>query len=176
MAVHDVHPHRGTAPIGPCYRAGVACLLLAAACAANADLALDPTAACRLLDDHGIRARDGYRDLGQRVFRCASIGQRLPRGSPAPDEVHFAATGDRGRVRQLQLELALHSRGDLRAVLEAFAVLADAMVARSLDQPLPAEARRALHLGIPGAWRVGGADLSLERIGGAVPSLRFVIR
>lgn len=171
-----VRRERWSALIGPSRRAGVACLLLAVASPASADLALDPTAACRLLDDHGIRTRDGYRDLGQRVFRCASIGHRVPRGSPAADEVHYAATGDRGRVRQLQLELALHSRGDLRAVLEAFAVLADAMVARSLDQPLPAEARRALGLGIPGAWYLGGADLSLERIGGAVPTLRFVIR
>ncbi len=174
--MHDRYRHRGRALIGPSRRAGVACLLLAVACAANADLALDPTAACRLLDDHGIRTRDGYHDLGQRVFRCASIGHRVPRGSPAADEVHYAAMGDRGRVRQLQLELALHSRGDLRAVLEAFAVLADAVAMHSLGVPLPAEARRALGLGIPGTWRVGGADLSLERIGGVVPTLRFVIR
>ena len=152
------------------------CLLLAVACAANADLALDPTVACRLLDDHGIRTRDGYRDLGQRVFRCASIGHRVPRGSPAADEVHYAATGDRGRVRRLQLELALHSRGDLRAVLEALAVLAEALTSRSLGQALPADARQAIARGLPGAWQVGGTDLSLERVGGAVPALRFVIR
>jgi hypothetical protein len=161
---------------GLCQRAVVVCLLLAGASPAGADFALAPTAACRLLDDQGLRTRDGYRDLGQGVFRCASIGHRLPRGSAAPDEAHYAATGDRGRARQLQLDLAMHSRGDVRGVLDAFAGLADAMTSRSLGEPLPADARQAIALGVAGTWRVGGADLSLERVGGAVPALRFVIR
>ena len=151
-------------------------LLLAVAPPIRAQLALDPTAACRLLDDHGLRTRDGYRDVGQGVFRCASIGHRLPRGSPAADEAQYAATGERGRARQLQLDLALHTRGDLRAVLEAFAVLADAMATRSLGQPLPVDVRRAIALRASGTWHVGGADLLLERVDGAVPALRFVIR
>jgi hypothetical protein len=168
--------HRRNPLPGLRYRAAILWLLLAGASAAGADLALDPTAACRLLDDHGLRTRDGYRDVGQGVFRCASIGHRLPRTSPAPDEAHYAATGDRGRARQLQLDLALHSRGDVRAVLDAFTVLAEALTSRSLGQALPADARQAIARGLPGTWRVGGADLSLERIGGAVPALRFVIR
>lgn len=151
-------------------------LVFAAAGTVRADLALDPATACRLLDDHGIRTRDGYRDLGQGSFRCASIGHRLPRGSLAADEVHYAATGSRGRAQQLQLDLALHSRGELRAVLDAFAGLAEAMVARGLGEPLPPDARRAIGLGIAGGWRVGSAELSLERITGAVPMLRLVIR
>lgn len=168
--------HRRNRLPGHRYRAAILWLLLAGASPAGADLALDPTAACRLLDDHGLRTRDGYRDVGQGVFRCASIGHRLPRASPAPDEAHYAATGDRGRARQLQLDLALHSRGDVRAVLDAFTVLAEALTSRSLGQALPADARQAIARGLPGTWRVGGADLLLERIGGAVPALRFVIR
>jgi hypothetical protein len=110
------------------------------------------------------------------VFSCASIAHRLPRGSPSPDEARYTAIGDRGRARELQLDLALHSRGDLRAVLDAFVVLVEAVTSRALGKPLPAGARQAIALGVPGSWRVGGAELSLERIGGAVPALRFVVR
>lgn len=152
------------------------CLALTAGPASASGVGIDPAVACGLLDDHGLRVRDGYRDLGRGVFECASIPQRLPRGTTGLDEVRFVATGRRARVGRLQLELSLRSRGDPRPALQAFAALADAMSARGLGQPLPSEARRAITTGIPGAWRVGDAEVALEKIGGAVPALRLFIR
>jgi hypothetical protein len=173
----DARAHgRRAAPLGLRHRAACCLLVLASAFPASAGLALEPTAACRLLDREGLRAREGYRDSGQGTFRCASVGYPFPRGAVGGDEIRFSATGRRGQVGQLQLELALRSRGDLRPVLDAFASLADALSVRSLGQPLPAEARRAMALGVAGAWRVGRAEVALEKITGAVPSLRFVIR
>ena len=157
-------------------RAAPTLLALIVAGPAAAGLAIDPALACGLLGDRGLPTRGGYQDGGQGVFRCASIGQRLPRASRSPDEVRFAATGDRGRVRQLQLELVRGSRGDQRSALDAFVELAQTLVVRSLGQPLPDDARRAIVMGIAGAWRVGRSEIGLEKIVGALPMLRLVIR
>lgn len=151
-------------------------LLLLMSSGAAAGLAIDPGTACRLLDDEGLRTREGYRETQRGLFQCASIPHRLPRGTTGRDEVRFVATGDRGRARQLQLELALQSRGDLRPVLDAFAALAAALVARGLQQPLPAEVRQAVAAGRPGTWPIGGAAVALEQIAGSVPVLRLVVR
>jgi len=149
---------------------------LAVAPATGAGLSLEPATACSLLDDQGIRTRDGYREAGRGLFRCASTEQRWPPGNPTADTVRYAATGDRGRVRQLELEVSLHSRGDLRPVLQAFARLADTLASAALDRPLPLEAHRALRIGTPGTWEIDGTQVALERITGAEPALRFVIR
>ena len=169
---------RGRRPglVGLRYPAAFCLLALASAFPASAGLAMGPKVACGLLDREGLRTREGYRDSGQGTFRCASVGHPFPRGAVGGDEIRFSATGSRGEVGQLQLELALRSRGDLRAVLDAFASLVDALSVRSVGQPLPADARRAMALGVPGAWHIGRAEVALEKITGAVPSLRFVIR
>ena len=151
-------------------------LALASASPASTGLAIDPTLACSLLDDQGLRVREGYRDAGHRVSQCATVDHPVPRGATGGDAIRFSATGTRGQVRRLQLELALRSRGDVRPALEAFASLADLLSARSLGHPLPTDARRAIATGLPGTWRTAGSELALERIAGAVPSLRFVIR
>jgi hypothetical protein len=151
-------------------------LLLACVSPASAGLAIDPAVACRLLDSQGLRTRDGYRDSGHGLFQCQSAQHRLPRGSIAGEEVRYVATGDPGRVRTLQLDLSLRSRGELRPVLESFGVLAEALTAGSLGLPLPRDAAASIAQGVPGSWKVGGADLALERIVGALPALRFVIR
>lgn len=158
------------------WRTAVALLALASASAAGAGLALDPATACGLLDDQGLRTREGYREHQGGLFQCASIPHRWPRGAATGDELRFVATGTRGQVRELRLDLWVRSRGDLRAVLAAFASLAQTLSERALGQPLPLEARQAIAAGVPGTWRVAGAEVALERIAGAVPGLRLVWR
>jgi hypothetical protein len=170
---HGRRPRRWPTRTG---RAALCLLALAGASVAGAGLAIDPTLACGLLGDQGLRVRDGYRDAGRGAHRCTTIDQPFPRGASGGNRVRFSAAGTRARVDQLQLELALGSTGDGRPVLEAFAALSDLLSARSLGRPLPAEARRAVATGIPGTWRSADAEVALERITGAMPSLRFVIR
>lgn len=159
-------------------RIGLAVVLLAlgVTAVAGTGLAMDPSAACALLEDQGLAARDGYRERERGWFECASIPQRWPRGATTGDEVRFAASGGRGRVSQLHLELSLRSRGDVRTVLAAFARLADTLSGRAFGQPLPAEARGAVAAGIAGTWRGAGTEVALERITGPVPALRLIWR
>jgi hypothetical protein len=159
-------------------RAGLAVALLALGITpvAGAGLVLDPAAACALLEDQGLAARDGYRERQRGLFECASIPQRWPPGATAGDEVRFVASGGRGRVSELRLELSLRSRGDVRTVLAAFARLADTLNGRAFGQPLPAEARGAVAAGIAGTWRGAGTEVALERIAGSVPALRLIWR
>lgn len=157
-------------------RRAVALLALASAPAAGAGLALDPAAACGLLDDQGVRTREGYREQQRGLFQCASLPHRWPRGATTGDELRFAASGTRGQVGELRLDLSLRSRGDLRPVLAAFASLADTLSVRALGQPLPLEARQAIASGVPGTWGVAGTEVALERIAGSVPALRLIWR
>jgi hypothetical protein len=159
-------------------RVGLAVALLAIgiAPAAGAGLAMDPAAACALLGDQGLATRDGYRERQRGLFECASIPHRWPPGATTDDEVRFVASGARGRVSQLRLELSLRSRGDVRAVLAAFARLADTLSGRAFGQPLPTEARGAVAAGIVGTWRGAGGEVALERIAGSVPALRLIWR
>jgi hypothetical protein len=137
---------------------------------------MDPAAACALLDDQGLHTREGYRERERGLFECASIPHRWPRGATTDDEVRFTASGSRGRVGQLRLDLSLRSRGDVRPVLAAFALLADTLSVRAFARPLPAEARAAIAAGVAGTWRAAGAEVALERIAGAVPALRLTWR
>jgi hypothetical protein len=157
---------------------GLAVVLLALGIApvAAAGLAMDPAAACALLEDQGLATRDGYRERGRGLFECASIPHRWPPGATTDDEVRFAASGARGRVGELRLELSLRSRGDVRAVRAAFARLADTLSVRAFGQPLPAEARGAITAGIAGTWRGVWGEVALERIAGSVPALRLIWR
>lgn len=136
----------------------------------------DPRTACGLLTDQRLPVRDGYREQQDGSFRCESAPRPLVTGRSVPHEIRYRAVGSRGRVGQLQLALALPSPGDVQPAYGELARLAGLLTMRALDQPLPAEAAQAISIGIPGTWPVSGAEIALERIAGAEPALRFVIR
>jgi hypothetical protein len=122
-------------------------------------------------------AHDGYRERRDGSYGCRSAPQRLAVGSPLPHELRYQAVGDRGRVEQLQLELALRSPGEAQTAYRELARLANLLTSRSLGRGLPEEVARAIGAGTPGTWLpVAGVEIALERIVGAVPALRFVIR
>ena len=135
-----------------------------------------PTSACRLLADQRLPAHDGYREQRDGAYGCRSAPQRLAAGRPLPHEIRYQVVGDRGRVAQLQLELTLRSPGEVQTAYRELARLADLLTIRSLGRALPEEAVRAIGAGTPGTWLVARAEIALERIVGAAPALRFVIR
>lgn len=161
---------------GACLAGLVAIACLGAAQGAAPGPVSDPTIACGLLADQRLPARGGYRERRDGAYGCRSAPQRLAVGRPLPHEVLYQAVGDRGRVAQLQLELALRSPGEVRPAYRELARLAGLLTVRALDQPLPAEAAQAIGIGVPGTWGVAGAEIALERIAGAEPALRVVIR
>ena len=161
---------------GACLAGLVAIACLGAAQGAAPGPVSDPTIACRLLADQRLPARDDYRERRDGAYGCLSGPQRLAVGRPLPHEIRYQAVGDRSRVAQLQLGLALRSPGEVQTAYRELARLADLLTTRALATALPEEAVRAIGAGTPSTWPVAGAEVALERIVGAAPALRFVIR
>ena len=136
----------------------------------------DPATACALLGDQQLAARDGYRAQRDGTYRCRSAPQRLAIGRPLPHEIRYRAIGNRGRVEQMQLELLLRSPSDAQPAYGELARLAGLLTRRALGQTLPEGASQAIDAGTAGSWPVDGAEIALERITGAEPALRFLIR
>lgn len=157
--------------------AGLAAMLgLGVTSAALPGSIADPATACGLLADQRLPARDGYRAQRDGDYQCHSAPQRLAIGRPQPHEIAYQAIGNRGRVEELQLELALRSPGEAQPAYRELARLAGLLTTRALGQTLPEDAARAIAMGVPGTWPAAGAKIALERITGAEPALRFVIR
>jgi hypothetical protein len=154
-------------------------LLLAAAlfaAPASAALTLDPVAACGLLADQRLPVRGGYRQLRDGSYACGSFRHKLRFGTPALHEVRYQGFGDHARVTRLQLELFLRSRGEVQPAFRELARLTGLLTERALNTPLPPEAEQAILAGTPGTWPLAGSELAVERITGAEPALRVVIR
>lgn len=154
----------------------VAMLWLGATPAAAPGLVPAPTTACELLADQRLPARDGYRERRDGSHGCRSAPRRLAIGRPLPHEIGYQAIGNRGRVEQLHLELALRSAGEAQPAYRELARLAGLLTTRALGRALPEDAAQAIAMGVPGTWLVAGVEIALERITGAEPVLRFVIR
>jgi hypothetical protein len=154
--------------------AGLAAMLeLGVTSAAVPGSIADPATACGLLADQRLPARGAQRDGD---YECHSAPQRLAIGRPLPHEIGYQAIGNHGRVAQLQLELVLRSPGEAQPAFRELARLAGLLTTRALGQTLPEDAARANAMGEPGTWPAAGAKIALERITGAEPALRFVIR
>lgn len=134
-----------------------------------------PATACGLLADQRLDTR-GYAEARANLFQCASPARPLPDGRPVPHAIRYHAAGDRFRVEQLQLDLLLRSPGEVGPAYRELARLADLLVQRALGQPLPDGAVQAVLVGAAGTWAVAGSEVAVQRITGAEPALRFVIR
>ena len=133
--------------------------------ATGAGLPLSPDKACSLLADKGIPAAGGYRATMEGVHLRGSFQKVIPVSNGDFDTLQFFAQGTKEAVTQLELDLRLKSMGEvqsaLRYLLENVELLAD----RALGAKVPADAQVAIRSGVTGKWPLGGATLTVERIG-----------
>lgn len=139
-------------------------------------LALDPTRACELLADQGLDAAGAYRATVSGVYVCSSFEKTIPAGETAPDTLRFFAQGSQTAVKEVRVELALKSPGDVQVAFRHLLQSVQAMTRGALGAEVPDAAQVAIRSGVTGSWPVGGATLTVERGGtftnGLVVSLR----
>jgi hypothetical protein len=143
-------------------------LLLAASALSGSGLAAElqvaePDVACRLMADHGLATRGGYKTMTGGTFRCASFRVPLPFGGAANHEVRYFAQGLEDRVQSLNLQLYIRSRENTQAAHRRLLDYAQDIADRALGRAIPDAVARNILSATTGRIVDGNVEWVLEK-------------
>ena len=138
-------------------------VLLPVVNSAAAELVFDPELACGFMQEEGLRARGGYRQVGSR-YECSSQRRNVMGGGPVNNTIRFSARGDAQQVTELELDLRVNARGAVQRTHGVLVDHADVLLQRALGKAMSDEIETAIRAGTDGQWLLNGRSVSLERV------------
>lgn len=124
----------------------------------------NPSDACFYLEQVAGMRTGSYKQLEDDEYACFTPYKVLGDDGPGlANNIAYYVDGNSKRAVQLKLVLNVNDRANEKSALSEFRKSAEALTAKALGAPVPAEVARALSSGKAGTWAVHATRIEVRR-------------